>query len=260
MIDKRLKTTFDEVPALYDEVRPTYPAPLINDVIDLSGIPEKGSILEIGCGTGQATKPFLDRGYSVLAVELGPNLAEFTCQKFASYHNFQVEVASFEDWSGSDQNFDLLIAGQVFHWIEPEYGLRKSASILKSGGAIALFWNRDVSNQTAFYQATNPIYEKYKVDAPKAQQPLSPSDLYEDAFRNSSYFTDFTTRKYPWQETYDKERYFKLLDTFSPHRSLDPEIRQQFYAELADIVDAFNGLVVRFYEAELLFANRKGKK
>ena len=61
--------------SLYDEVRPGYPEELFDDVVSLSGIPAGGRILEIGCGTGQATVPFARRGYRILCVELGENLA-----------------------------------------------------------------------------------------------------------------------------------------------------------------------------------------
>jgi ubiquinone/menaquinone biosynthesis C-methylase UbiE len=57
----RLRTIFDEAVSLYDEVRPGYPEDLFDDVISLSGIPAGGRILEIGCGTGQATVPVAKR-------------------------------------------------------------------------------------------------------------------------------------------------------------------------------------------------------
>ena len=65
MGDERLhlRTTFDEAALLYDDVRPGYPEALFHDVVSLSGIPSGGRILEIGCGTGQATVPFARRGY-----------------------------------------------------------------------------------------------------------------------------------------------------------------------------------------------------
>lgn len=254
MDGKELKRTFNDIPGLYDEVRPTYPKELIEDILFMSDIQRSGSIIEVGCGTGQATEPFLEKGFTVHAVEEGKDLADFALKKLEHYGCFSITVSSFEKWDAPKEAFDLLIAGQVFHWIEPAYGLSKSASLLKPGGAIALFWNRDISQSTAFYQATDPVYAQYSVSVPKAQQPNSASVLYEGALRNSPHFFDFVLRRYPWQETYDKTRYFKLLDTFSPHRALGPEIRQKFYADLAEIVDSFGGSVTRYYEAVLLFA------
>lgn len=46
---------FDEVPDLYDCVRPAYPDGLIADLVAIAGVDDRTSVLEVGCGTGQAT-------------------------------------------------------------------------------------------------------------------------------------------------------------------------------------------------------------
>lgn len=69
------KRTFDTAARLYDEVRPGYPEDLVRDVVSLSGIPQGGRILEIGCGTGQATEAFAARGYRMVCLDIGVNMA-----------------------------------------------------------------------------------------------------------------------------------------------------------------------------------------
>jgi SAM-dependent methyltransferase len=56
--DWKLKTTFEKGAELYDKARPQYPEQLVKDVLTLSEIPSNGRILEVGCGTGQATLLF----------------------------------------------------------------------------------------------------------------------------------------------------------------------------------------------------------
>src|SRR4029450_804296 len=68
---------------------------------------------------------------------------------------------SFEAWPVQRQAFDLVLAAQAFHWIAPEYGCAKAADALKPGGALAIVGHHDVSQDTAFWQATLPIYETY---------------------------------------------------------------------------------------------------
>jgi SAM-dependent methyltransferase len=46
---------FNEIPELYDRVRPSYAQNMIDDLVSVTGIDPRSSILEIGCGTGQAT-------------------------------------------------------------------------------------------------------------------------------------------------------------------------------------------------------------
>ncbi|MCW2974924.1 MAG: methyltransferase, partial [Actinomycetia bacterium] len=66
-----LRAPFDRVAELYDRARPTYPSDLIVDVAALGP-----RVLEIGPGTGQATRALAERGAQVTAVELGKSLAE----------------------------------------------------------------------------------------------------------------------------------------------------------------------------------------
>jgi hypothetical protein len=44
---------FDEVPELYDRVRPTYPDELFIDLVAITGVDERSSVLEVGCGTAR---------------------------------------------------------------------------------------------------------------------------------------------------------------------------------------------------------------
>ena len=55
--DRRdLGRVFNEVPELYDRVRPTYPDELFADLVAITGMDGHSSVLEVGCGTGQATR------------------------------------------------------------------------------------------------------------------------------------------------------------------------------------------------------------
>jgi tRNA G46 methylase TrmB len=63
MSREQLRTTFGEDAELYDRVRPSYPAELFNELAELLGNPSP-RVLEIGPGTGQATAPMVERGWS----------------------------------------------------------------------------------------------------------------------------------------------------------------------------------------------------
>ncbi len=66
---------FDQVAELYDLARPGYPPELFDDLVDLAGLRARSRVLEIGCGTDQATIPLAVRGLDVVCVELGEALA-----------------------------------------------------------------------------------------------------------------------------------------------------------------------------------------
>jgi len=93
-----LKYLFDEAVLNYEKRRPNYGTELFEDVIKYAEITMDKSLLEVGCGTGQATEPFLKTKCSVTAVELGENLASYTREKFKIYENFNVVQSPFEDY------------------------------------------------------------------------------------------------------------------------------------------------------------------
>ena len=86
------KETFDAVAREYDRFRPAYPNELFSDIIDYSGIHQADQILEIGCGTGQATTGFIRLGYRhMTCVELGKRLAQIACS-INAYFPWYVKV------------------------------------------------------------------------------------------------------------------------------------------------------------------------
>src|SRR6516164_7235681 len=101
---------FNEVPELFDRVRPGYPDALFTDLISITGIDEQSSLLEVGCGTGQATRSLAAIGCSVTAVEPGTALAAIARQHLAQFPDVQIETSSFENWDDRGRRFDALVA------------------------------------------------------------------------------------------------------------------------------------------------------
>jgi cyclopropane fatty-acyl-phospholipid synthase-like methyltransferase len=71
-----LHRTFDSAADLYDAARPAYPDELLDDLIKLAELRRGARLLEIGCATGKTTRSLLERGFSIVCVEMGAQLAE----------------------------------------------------------------------------------------------------------------------------------------------------------------------------------------
>src|SRR6185437_598729 len=65
---------FDQVASVYRAVRPDYPDALVDDVVSYAALKPNDRILEVGCGTGQATKGFAKRGFPILATDPGAEM------------------------------------------------------------------------------------------------------------------------------------------------------------------------------------------
>jgi 2-polyprenyl-3-methyl-5-hydroxy-6-metoxy-1,4-benzoquinol methylase len=90
-----LRRTFDSAAACYDAARPDYPDELFDDLVRLARLEPGARLLEVGCATGKATRPLLRRGFSVVCVELGAELAEQARRNLAGLPA-EIHVAPFE--------------------------------------------------------------------------------------------------------------------------------------------------------------------
>jgi SAM-dependent methyltransferase len=260
----RLRMTFDEAASLYDEVRPDYPEDLFDDIVSLSGIPAGGKILEIGCGTGQATVPFARRGYRILCIELGENLAAVARRNLEGYPQAEVRTGAFEDSALQEGAFDLAISATAFHWLDPAVAYPKVAGAFRDGGSLALFWNIHVHSDASegFFEAAQRIYEReareiwdHKYEGPPRSDEL-PDRTGE--IEGSGLFEVVTRRNYRWDETYDTEGYLRVLNTYSGHRSLRDDTRERLFCGIADLIDnRFQGRIVKGYLTTLYVAKRK---
>jgi hypothetical protein len=166
---------------------------------------------------------------------------------------------AFEAWPVQPEAFDLVLSAQAFHWIAPEEGCARAAAALRSGGAIALVWNLDVSQQTAFYQATQPLYDAY---FPQASGDTGGSledkvDRCKAALARSDAFSDLREVRHAWDQVYPSADYLKLLHTYSDHRTLPEPDKTRFFQEIAQVIDRVGGAVERKYETLLVLARKR---
>ena len=255
--DRSPRTSFNQVASLYDEARPSYPEALIEDILSLSGLSPEGRILEIGCGTGKATLPFARRGYAMLCLELGDNLAAVARENCRLYPKVEIQTTAFEAWELQERAFNLVISGQAFHWIPPEIGYPKVHRALKVTGAMALFWNQYPEPKTAFFQALAEVYQDKAPQLVNDRAKLSCEDLTrqrEAEIEATGLFSPVLVRQYPWEQYYTADQYLKLLNTYSNHLSLAEDTRQSLFETIRDLIEQFGGVVTKSYIASLYFA------
>lgn len=72
----RLRSTFEQVPDLYDRARSAPPRAMMEDLARIAELSPSTRTLEIGCGPGTTTRPLAELGGEIVAVELGPKKGE----------------------------------------------------------------------------------------------------------------------------------------------------------------------------------------
>jgi ubiquinone/menaquinone biosynthesis C-methylase UbiE len=133
------RLAFDQIANLYKAARPDYPEALVDDVVLYADLEPDDKILEVGCGTGQATKSFAKRSFSITATDPGPEMLRGARESLASFSNVEFVEASFEAWPANPGGFRLIIAAQSWHWVSPTMRFVKAAEVLSPDGSLAVF-------------------------------------------------------------------------------------------------------------------------
>lgn len=257
--DITLRQTFNNVAALYNEMRPRYPDRVFSVLEEKTGLLPGAKIVEIGPGTGQATKPLAMRGYAITGVELGSDMAAVARRELQRFANVSIVTGAFEDVALPEDTFDLVLAATAFHWVSPEWRYRKPHRILKPGGYLAIIHTYHVSDEQGdlFFEVSKPVYERYGFNDKYADQPLplagntAPSPVDEQLFRQIHF------ERFPLTIEYNTDRYIKLLNTYSNHLAATEQVRVSFFDELKHLIaDQFNGVVRKYYCVTLTVAQK----
>src|SRR5271170_1684741 len=160
----------------YDRARPGYPDALVARIV--AGSPGL-DVLDVGCGTGIAARQFQAAGCRVLGVEPDARMAEF-----ARSTGVEAEVATFEAWDAAGREFDAVVAGTAWHWVDPVAGAARAAQVLRPGGRIAPF-HHVFQSPPEVAEALAQVYRRVVPDSPfnlSSQLTRSPLDAYQALF------------------------------------------------------------------------------
>ena len=237
-----LGRVFNEVPELYDRVRPTYPTELFTDLVAITDLDNRSSVLEIGCGTGQATRSLALLGSSVTAVDLGADMAALARRRLDAFDNVEVETSSFEEWDDRGRRFHLLVAASSWHWVDPSVGWRRAHDVLEPGGWMALLGNVVVRrpSEPEVYAEAADLHERFSPGNqdwghPPLEDDVRTTDagwgLVEDP---GDLFGPTIVRWYPMVQWFDGEGFADLLRTTSTYRKLDRDAREPLLDAIAE--------------------------
>lgn len=253
------RATFDEDPDAYDRTRPVAPGAVFDDAVTLARLAPGSSVVEIGPGTGQATRPLAVRGLRVLALELGPRLAERARRNLVGFSGVEVLTTSFEAWDPGDATFDAVFACNSFHWIDPEVRFAKAAAVLSPTGHLVVLATSWVVPDDAdrFWWDVQDDYAAIgaeRVD-PATKHPDRIADL-GPAVRASGLFDDPTVRRRRFDVTFSADDYAANLSTQSGTKEFPPDARAELVARVRRRIERRGGTVTAHLLAVLVVAPR----
>lgn len=263
-----LGRVFNEVPELYDRVRPGYPDELFADLAAITGMDERSSVLEVGCGTGQATGSLAALASSVTAVEPGAGMAALARQRVAAFGNVDIETSTFEAWDDRGRRFDVLVAASAWHWVDPSIGWKRAHDVLHPGGWMALLGNVVVRRpgEPEVYAETADVHERFSPGNPGWGHPPLEEDvratdegwgLVDDP---GGVFGPTIVRWYPTVQWFNGEGFADHLRSTSLYRRLDRHVREPLLDAIAERIRTRMGdRVSRRYLSVLRVGQRRSR-
>ncbi len=134
----------------YARHRPSYPAAAIGLLAERCGLAPGAVVADLGSGTGILTELLLQSGADVFAVEPNDGMRRAAEARLAHYPRFRSVKGSAESTTLAAASVDLLVAGQAFHWFDPQRARAEAQRVLRPGGCGALLWNERPPEATPF--------------------------------------------------------------------------------------------------------------
>jgi SAM-dependent methyltransferase len=244
---ERRRDSFERVADLYDRARPSYPDPVVDRLVELTRLRPGDRLLEIGCGTGQATHALADRGLAVICVERGERLAALARRNLARYPAVQVVNADFESWEPVRAGFDAVVAFTAFHWIDPELRYRRVAELLRPGGSLGVVVVHQVvkTGGDPFFLEAQEDYRAVGMAGDRPPGPPEAIDDLGDEVEASGLFENVVVERVSWETTATADEYVALLGTASDHLLLEPERREELFARIRRRIESRPGGTIR---------------
>ncbi|MCH8025418.1 MAG: class I SAM-dependent methyltransferase [Chloroflexi bacterium] len=253
---------FDNVPEIYDRIRLTYPEALFDTVAAYLQSDSQIRAVEIGPGTGQATRPLLERGIAVTAVEPGTRLAAFLSNKLAAeFPALDVVNAKFEDAALEPGAYDLILAATSFHWLDSSSRLQRCHDLLRPGGTLAIVGTNQIDSTAdgGFFQRVQPVYTQHQPHGGGLNLPgedVTPPEYVE--LEASDLFNEPALHRYRWDQRYTSEEYGDLMRSYSGTQAMEPPAQEAMIGDVCALIDAeFGGSITRPLVITLTLGRRR---
>jgi SAM-dependent methyltransferase len=179
--------------------RPGYPQAIVDLLARECGLSRNSLIADVAAGTGLLTEIFLERGYSVIAVEPNQQMREACATLTAQYPRLQCTEGTAEGTGLAAHSVDLITVGQAMHWFDLKRTRSEFARVLKTEGWCAVLYNNRRLAGDAFHEGYERILIDFGTDYEKVRDShlteyrlaefFAPNAMHTAIFENSQQLT-----------------------------------------------------------------------
>jgi SAM-dependent methyltransferase len=233
---KRRALHFGSVASAYEKFRSGYPEALVDEVLAYAGHPVR-TALEIGAGTGKATRAFTARGVAVTATD--PDQAMLAELSVHVPPPVLTVRASFEDLPLTSA-YDLVFAAASLHWTQPHGRWRRVAAMLEQNGTFASFAGQlllaDPGVEQAVRAARSAFLASDDVPSPDGTPADSSMQWPGTELVASDLFTDVRQSSFERRAVLSAHHYIGHLSTVSAYLELPGPTRERVLARILSVL------------------------
>lgn len=259
MSGREPRFAFDEIAALYDQARPHYPDALFADVCAAARVTPGDPMLDVGCGSGQATMGFVRCGLVVTALDPGGELLALARRRLGGVATVAFIQSTFEVAPLPLMSFKLIASAQAWHWVAPDTSYGKAASLLTPGGTLAVFGNVPLGVAPPLDLKLAEIYHA-ELGVPLGPPPelwYTPRGALPSLMNGSGHFAPPLHKSYAWSQPHTAESFIDFLRTRTDHRRLPDSVRQKLLTAISEAIASEGDRVELRFETHLHLAHRK---
>ena len=230
--------SFGAIAQAYERFRPGYPAELFDMVTAYAGRPVR-TALEIGAGTGKATRLFARPGVTVTATE--PDPAMLTELRGHVPAHVRTVRSAFEDLPLGER-YGLVYAAASLHWTQPGGRWSRMAALLQPGGVFACFGGparpADPQVEEAVRVARAPFLDTDDVPSPDGTPVGQAMQWPGTELRASEWFADVRQCVIERRLALSARDYIGHLSTISAYLQLPASRRERVFDRIMRVLPA----------------------
>jgi SAM-dependent methyltransferase len=253
------RRVYGEDPLGYETGRPDDPDRVFELLVERCGLRDGSRVLEIGPGSGRATRRLLTAGAHVTALEPDPAFAGHL-RVTLDPERLAVIGVSFEDAAVPDGQVDLVVAAMAFHWVDQGVGLPKLRRVLRPGGWVALWWTAfgDPGRPDPFRDALHALHPALTGPPPGDRPPMElDGDGWSEVLTREAGLVDAQSETIGWTARFDLEELRAFHATTIAVRRLPPAEQQRVLDDLVALARTrFGGVVERPFATGVHLARR----
>jgi SAM-dependent methyltransferase len=237
---------FERMAAEYAGSRPPYPRTLY-EVLEDEGVIGPGTrVLEVGAGSGLATRDVVRAGSEVVAVEPGHELARLLERDVPGVPVLRTDLERAYLPRG---HFDSAVAATSLHWVDLSVGLPALHATLRPGGWLAVWRHRfgDDSVTTDFRRCVEQIVAQRMGNSATQRRADDRPTMSE--LTTGGWFEGVRTEQWRWSMELRTDQVRRLFRTFSDWSESEVEAA-------ARAADSLGGVVTEHYRTVLHLLRR----